>query len=440
MLQINRMWFQIFLMLSISILFLALIDEGYIKVVAQLLLISLLFLVSVYAFNQERIFEPDVFFLLSFILYFLMGGFNFSWLPFVEIDYVHELTCMIFLIGFAIPMSFYKPLKLSYFFISDLSVFICFLLLCFGPLGWISVGGIPIFMGEDARRETSAIMAIIFQTGWLVAIYLHINSIIFKQNNRRKILNFLIILYVCALFMSAYRTPLLIGLLVYLFLFFSGSKNKKSDSIKLFFIAFSFLIFINLISMLRVFTEYGSDGLHSLSEKFDSQNSSIQYITIPLIANFKESALNYQSIRASAFDYGYGGYFMSNLLTILPNESTGYGTIYNKLTNAETNRTKTATLVAPGYIFSGKVGVFFSGLTFALFGLFLTFFSKSSTFYGGPFALTALYYAFLSIWIHTGIILQPGNYLVFFLLICLSVFTRYLIKFSGLPKKFTQEV
>jgi hypothetical protein len=437
MLQINRLWLQIFLIMSFSMLFLAFIDDEYMKITTQIVLITLLFVISIQAYIRERIFEPDIFFLLSLLLYFLMGGLNFSWLPFIEVDYVHELTCLIFLIGFSIPMIFYKPLKLSYFFISDLSVFIGFCLFVLGPLGWIGVGGIPLLMGEDARRGTSAIMAVLFQTGWILALYLHVNSVVYDQVNRRGILNVLLALYVVALFLSAYRTPLLIGLLVYLFLFFSCSKKKRRDSVKLFLAAILFLVVTNLMSMLRVYTEYGIDGVHSLSEKLDTKTSSIQYISIPLISNFKESALNYQSIRNSGFYYGHGSYFISNLLSILPGESTGYGTTYNKLSYAETNRTKTATIVAPGYIFGGEIGVFLSGFMFALLSVMLTFFSKNSSLYGGSFALSALYYAFLSIWIHTGIIMQPGNYLVFSFLIFLSFFTQYLDDFSGLPKKHT---
>lgn len=412
----NQSWL---LSLKLSLAFLLvsfLVDEASLKIYFQVCL--LIFFIAFFTISLRRFscFEPSLFFLLLFAAYFFVGGFNYSSLPFFDVSYKYEMCAVIFIAGFSIPMILFKESKAKVYKVEYASITLCLILLLFGPLNWAVIGGVPVFMGEDARRSANAVVAVLFQTGWVLSIYLTYSCFALDRGMTRKLMLFISSLYALLLFFSGYRTPLLIGIMLWIFLYFSTAEDKRSTALRLFLIGAGLLVIINLISVIRVFTEYGYDGLYKVSSLFNFGDGSLFfYLLFPLISNLKESALNFQLITATSFSFGGGEYFFANILSILPGYDMGYGSLYNKLTLAESDRTKTASLVAPGYIFLGYSGVFISAVFLGAIAALISRI-KTTLFFCGCFGVNSLYFSFLAAWIHTGIIFQPGNYLLFFLL------------------------
>lgn len=413
--KVNKYWTQS-LALSSALLLTSVIlgsmEARIDKITNQLLLISYLIFSTVASIKSKKLLKPDTFFIQALSIYTLISGINLSETSiFPIIDSQNEQLSILFILFFSLGMAIYsEPIALDAN--KKKSILIPLILSTCAPLSWAQLGNIPIFMGEDGRRDANPILYLGLIFGWLVTcaiLYPRIKCT--SSKIERANLTASALAYAILLLASGYRTPLFSGILV--IAFYYTNQNNKKISIKTILTLLGSFALINMIFVFRIYSEYGAAGIDKYSERAGIKDSN--YLEIALIYNFKESSSNFQTIRNNEKNTspGLGQYFLENIATILPGHSQGYGATYNKLTYAETERTKTATIIAPGYIDFGTLGVALLGFTLGLAQSYLSLIAKNKPkLKSDIFFTSSILFSFYAIWIHTGIIFQPANYLI----------------------------
>ena len=373
---------------------------------------------------KKNIFEPYLFVPFITLLYGFLGGINFIKRG-VYIDYINEIYFMLFVFFMMLTytlLSFStikkkKTIVLSRLFRDRAAIFISNSIIVLGFLSilidWILIGGVPILISSDARMESKPLLRLLF----LIAIFFSYYKILLRSNRRNIII---LSLFIISAILSGYRTTIFFILLI---VFFKATKSRyfKVHFKKIMVLFLLMFFFLNLLKLYRDVNKYGIDHYEYIMDREKLPQK--YFLVSPIIHTVKEGPQIFQQIRNQIGDnYGGGKYFMEHISTILPGQQRNYGQIYNNITNAVTNNTKTGTILSPFYIDFGVIGICFLGMILGSINFYLNLKEKSSKYIN---VILMFVISFEITWIHGGAPFSPTFLLAFFFLIfMIPVFNR----------------
>jgi len=412
---VNTYLFKSFLIYFLPFLFsltvysFAEFDLAELKSFFQIILIFCFIVYNIHIIKCKLFFQPLSFLVNLTTIYFLIGGNN--WIERgATVDFNNEFFVLIYLsflllccnIGFYLG-GFRKKKKSNYKVDYRVVKIVTYSGIIAILLDFIFIGGIPIFSGNAIRGASMPLFRLFFLLGGF-------SSIILFHKYKKKKLVFIFILLAVA---SGYRTFVLVYsfyIFIYIMNYLRFSLFKK---VLYMILGFCFFISINLLKLYRDISEFGEMQYLSILKE---EGLSEDYIYLsPILHTVREGPQIFQKIRNSNFEFGNGTYFLENLSTILPGEQRGYGSIFNDITNAPTDNTKTATIVGAFYIENGIFSIILiaSFLGCIIGYLFQQYYnSKKSLF---KFIAYSYFISFLAIWTHGGSPLSPTFLLSSFL-------------------------
>ncbi|TYB75070.1 hypothetical protein [Bizionia algoritergicola] len=373
---------------------------------------------------KKKIFEPYLFVPFITLLYGYLGGINFIKRG-AYVDYVNELYFMLFV--FCIMLSYTllsfstvkkeKTFVLSRLFTDSSAIIISKIIIVSGFLSilidWIQIGGIPIFISSDARMESKPILRLVF----LISIFFSYYNILLKANRKNIII---LSLFIISAILSGYRTTIFFILLI---VFFKVSKSRffKVHFKKAIFLFLLMFFFLNLLKLYRDVNKYGMDHYRYIMYK--EQLPQKYFLVSPILHTIKEGPQIFQQIRDQIGDnYGGGTYFLEHISTILPGKQRNYGQVYNNITKAITDNTKTGTILSPFYIDFGVLGICLLGIILGILNFYFNLKEKSSKYYN---VILMFVISFEITWIHGGAPFSPTFILAFlFFIFMIPVFNR----------------
>lgn len=394
------------------------------KILFQLSLFISIVLFMLACLYKHTIFKPLELLVLITACYFLAGGVN--WIERGRlVDYYNEYLVLIYLVVllFSVNIGYFlyhkrtsdsKNRSHNLFFLYC----VIFLGLIFISLDWIIMGGVPLFFGNEIRHESQPI----FRLGYLAGLF---STLLLFHKNRNYLF---ILLYLILAILSGYRTFVLVYMLAFFHYIFNFLTITRFKKVVIVFSGLGLFFMINTIKLYRDIQEFGLD---EYIEILNSEGLSKEYLYLsPVIHTVREGPQIFQRLRDSNKQFGYGGYFIENISTILPGDQRGYGLIYNELTNAPTNNTKTGTILGAYYIDGGILSIIiftiFSGF---LIGLLSRVHKEERSI--ESFFHYSIYVCFLTIWTHGGSPYTP----TFFLLVISCFILTFSLRVNFFPNK-----
>ncbi|TKE90501.1 oligosaccharide repeat unit polymerase [Vibrio sp. F12] len=391
------------------------------NVIEVVSLVYVIYIIVVFV-NAKCIMHPTAVFKVLLSVYLLIGGLNL--IPDLkEIDENNLKYMFLFLAGFDFILIFslcgYRSeslsLERSTLILRGLILFSIFLFL----LDVFATRGIPGLMGEDARTGGITIAKILLQLNFIL-----VAMITFSLPSKKNI--FIFALIGILIFLEGFRTPLIQAAIIAVFILAAKNIKSMKSLLKITVVVSIVFMLVNSLSLIRTYFEYGEAAIMANLARAGMGDSLLLAPLNVIVFNLKESPLNFQLIRDFHTTYGEGHYFLSNITSIYGG-GYSYGYNYNLLTFADTDRTRTATILAPFYVDFGEMGILIGGLILSLINFFFMRFARKSFLH---MSLYLYWSSSLIIWIHNGMIFQWGNILIMLGLVGFFLYVNTIYSFG----------
>lgn len=395
----------------------------------QLIIFAIIVFETILFLGAKNPFNPRSIFCITFLLHGLIGGANLIARG-AFVDHYNESLYLLFYGFYSLSYitfgSFYSKAYLfktvypSHILKCNRAVVVVNIVGLMGmAINWILLGGVPIFHGEEFRFGTNSYLLLTFYVGLVFSF------VAFKLGNRKYLL-----IYIIFAVLNNYRAaPMYIFAIIIVYHLVLADYSKKTKFYLTFSSIFSFVA-INLIAFFRDLEYYGFDKYLSIA--VEQVSSSNVYILpfLPILYNLIEGPQVFQQVRDNLNNnFGYGSYYLETISTFLPGKQRSYGDIFNNITLAPTENTKTATLLGGFYIEGGYLAIVLFSI---IIGCTIRYSYKLAINTKDIYVqlIFVNYFVWLILWIHTGQIFSFLFLVITFVLFFPLIYKKACIAFQ----------